>query len=40
MTAPVETSKLVSVTHYYVSVTSRLTRNIQSIAIFCWNILN
>jgi len=35
MTAPVETIKLVPVTHYDVSVTSQLAKNIESTAIFC-----
>jgi len=36
----IETSKFVPVTHYDVSVTSRLAKNDKSAAIFCFNILN
>jgi len=39
MTAPVETSKFVLTTHYDVSITSQLAKNILSTAIFCYNTL-
>jgi len=40
LTAPVETIQFVSMTHYDVTITSRLAKNIRSTAIFCCNTLN
>ena len=40
MTEPVETSQFVLTTHYDVSITSRLVKNILLTAKFCPNILN